>query len=158
MSFLTGAILKISVTTLVITQTVILRATARQRVVSRAVSLRAAVPKTVVPQAMICRAVIPHSGSSNSDPTENSPITVQESPQSVGTELASIASDSHLVLDRYWRDSFNSNTTVSESGMHSNLCLLISHLFIVLLLPFAILHGLIYSSYVLLLQTLRYWR
>ena len=66
---------------------------------------------------------LPGSGSSKSDSTVNSPITVQESPQSVGMELASIASDSHLVLDRYWRDSFNSssssssNTTISESGM-----------------------------------------
>lgn len=82
------------------------------------------------------------SGSSISISTENSPVTVQqESPQSVGMELASIASDSHLVLDRYWRDSFDSsssssssNTTVSESGMHLNLCSLI--------------HKLVYSSYV----------
>ena len=82
---------------------------------------------------------------------------MQESPQSVDMELASIASDSHLILVRYWMDSFNisssssSNTTASESGMPLNLCLLISHRHpYVLLLLFAISHGLIYLSYVLL--------
>ena len=57
------------------------------------------------------------SGSSISISTENSPVTVQqESPQSVGMELASIASDSHLVLDRYWRDSFDNSSSSSSSN------------------------------------------
>ena len=71
------------------------------------------------------------SDSPNSNSTENSLITVQESLQSVGMELASVASDSHLVLSRCWKDSndidssSSSNTTISESGMDLNL--LISH-------------------------------
>ena len=58
------------------------------------------------------------SGSSNDDSTENSPITVQESPQSVGMEFANIALDSHLVLDRYRIDSFN---CISSSTVRSHL-------------------------------------